>query len=151
MRAERQTMVLLSISMSCMEQLLSIRAFSALYMREYVQTTKEALEKVIIDWPTFSISVREKDKILMVCGTWENYTSIICEDFYTLPVLSYISQMCVLDLLDKLKNKQKRKVLEDILPMLEKIINFFDPHGANTVALDKANQSIKYLHKLIEW
>jgi hypothetical protein len=120
---------------------------------------KEAIERINIAVPAIreKISPDIQDKDLLLILNWvgiEFHTAInklnIDEKIHT-NTLIHVGQMALIDLLEKVKNHQKKAILQRLEGDLWIVANWCDPKGEHFKYLENADLILNAFYKIIQF
>ena len=115
-----------------------------------VEYAKEVCQKIIRDFPESGNTIKNHHTIL----NWMyeiNHELPERKGMYTSLLLSNISSLLITDLMERIKDKKKLRMLEELKEVCIGLNDQLDPNGAYFDSIEKAEELNLVIKNIIEW
>lgn len=149
-KATRQSIALLAIIGGSLTRIDECRMFSVVSMKTLVKEAYKQTIWMMKSWPDGEYNPDDAEWIDDRVVQWGIFLRDV-KEHHTLAVFATMCSICLDDLESVIRNKQKLAMLRTLREPINSILKFIDPNLANFPAFDKADMSMAYFYKLIEW
>lgn len=149
-KATNQSIVFFSVAAGALVRILQDDLFSALYMRDHTFGTYKKMITAMEQWPKTGDTQKNLRWIYKKIDEWELHIKK-CGDYYNVAVFAAIASRCLCDIESQVKDRNKIILIGKLKDDILKIENFTDPTGERWDVLEKADELMTGLYKIVDW
>jgi hypothetical protein len=143
-------MTFFSIAAGSLVRILQDNMFSALYIRDHTYATYKKIIQVMNKWPKTGNNGKNEIWVSRKIDQWQKHIKA-CGNYYNVAVFAAIASRCLSDIKSQVHDPAKLLLISKIEDDIKRIEDFTDPSGEKWDVLEKTDELMTGLYKIVDW